>query len=210
MRICTLISASMTKSTAGMQTPMYRRVSLVTLGLALVCQAVWIAWRIGTIGFSFDDLRRPLAFSIAFLLVLVTGGRMRAVNALGRVTIAIAFLLALWSRFQNFPGFIRYAASVLSFMPASSIATLAVAATICEVTLSAAMFVGFRTRLASAASSLLLLMFATSMVISGLDQFEWAVYVLAAGAFVLATTDATLFGVDALLTRKEKVSPVAT
>ena len=44
-------------------------------------------------------------------------------------------------------------------------------------------------------------MFATSMVVSGLDQFEWAVYVLAAGAFVLATADATLFGVDAVLFR---------
>lgn len=195
-----------------MQAAMCRRVSLVTLGVALVCQAIWIAWRMATIGFSFDELWRPLAFSIAFLLVLVTPGSARAVNALARVTIAIAFLLALWSRFDNFPGFIRYAASVLSFMPAGSVAPLAVAATICEVTLCVAMLVGFKTWLASAASSLLLLMFATSMVISGLDQFEWAVYVLAAGAFALTTTDATLFGVDSLLARKEKAwtSSVAT
>lgn len=89
-------------------------------------------------------------------------------------------------------------------MPAASVAPLAVAATICEVTLCLAMLVGFKTRLASAASALLLLMFATSMVISGLNQSEWAVYVLAAGAFVLATADATLFGVDSLFVRKEK------
>jgi uncharacterized membrane protein YphA (DoxX/SURF4 family) len=97
-------------------------------------------------------------------------------------------------------------------MPDASIPLLAVAATICEVSLCAAMFVGFKTRWASAASAVLLLMFATSMVVSGLSQFEWAVYVLSAGAFVLATADATLFSVDAILATKEtaRPSPVAT
>jgi uncharacterized membrane protein YphA (DoxX/SURF4 family) len=74
------------------------------------------------------------------------------------------------------------------------------------------MLVGFKTRWASAASSVLLLMFATSMVLSGLDQFEWAVYVLAAGAFSLATADATMFGVDSLLGKEKEAwtSPVGT
>jgi uncharacterized membrane protein YphA (DoxX/SURF4 family) len=94
---------------------------------------------------------------------------------------------------------------------ASTVPLLAVAATICEVSLCAAMFIGFKTRWACAASAILLLMFATSMVVSGLSQFEWAVYVLAAGAFVLATADATLFGVDAMLssTQRPRTSPAS-
>lgn len=180
----------------------YRRAALLALGVALLCQGVWTFRWVTTNGFSFEGLWRPMAFSLAFLLVLVTRGNARAFNALGRVTIGMSFLLALWSRFENFQGFIRYAGRVLSFMPAGSVTALAVAATICEVTLCVAMLVGFKTRWASAASSVLLLMFATSMVMSGLDQFEWAVYVLAAGAFVLATADATLFGVDSLFGRE--------
>ena len=55
-------------------------------------------------------------------------------------------------------------------------------------------------------------MFATSMVISGLSQFDWAVYVLAAGAFILATVDATLLSIDSIVLTKEESwnSPVAT
>jgi len=65
---------------------------------------------------------------------------------------------------------------------------------------------------ASAGSAILLFMFATSMVISGLSQFDWAVYVLAAGAFILATVDATLLSIDSIVLTKEESwnSPVAT
>jgi len=38
---------------------------------------------------------RPLTFSTAFLLVAVTHGDNRLVNVVGRLTIAVAFLLAL-------------------------------------------------------------------------------------------------------------------
>jgi hypothetical protein len=58
----------------------------------------------------------------------------------------------------------------------------------------------------------LLFMFASSMVISELSQFDWAVYVLAAGAFMLATVDATLLSIDSIVHGKEESwnSPVAT
>jgi hypothetical protein len=73
------------------------------------------------------------------------------------------------------------------------------------------MFFGFKTRWASAGSAILLFMFASSMVISGLSQFDWAVYVLAAGAFTLASVDATLLSIDSIVLRKEESwnSPVA-
>jgi hypothetical protein len=74
------------------------------------------------------------------------------------------------------------------------------------------MFFGLKTRWASAGSGILLFMFASSMVVSGLSQFEWAVYVLATGAFVLATVDATLVSIDSLALRKEETwnSPAGT
>jgi uncharacterized membrane protein YphA (DoxX/SURF4 family) len=97
-------------------------------------------------------------------------------------------------------------------MPSSAVPLLAVIATICEVSLFVAMFFGLKTRWVSAGSAVLLFMFATSMVISGLSQFDWAVYVLSAGAFILATVDATLLSIDSIMTWKEKSwnSPVAT
>jgi uncharacterized membrane protein YphA (DoxX/SURF4 family) len=186
--------------------------ALLALAAALAAQIVWTVWQVMTVGFAFHVLWRPLAFTTVFLLVAVTRGAVRFINALGRVTIASAFLLALWNRFDNFSGFIRYAGLVLSFMPAPVVPRLAVIATACEVSLCVAMFFGFRTRWASAGSAILLFMFATSMVISGLSQFDWAVYVLAAGAFMLATVDATLLSIDSIVLTKDESwnSPVAT
>jgi uncharacterized membrane protein YphA (DoxX/SURF4 family) len=190
----------------------YRMPALIALAAALAAQIVWTVWQLMTAGFAFDVLWRPLAFTAVFLLVSVTRGTVRFINALGRVTIASAFLLALWSRFDNFLGFIRYAGRVLSFMPAAVVPLLAVIATAFEVSLCVAMLFGVKTRWASAGSAILLLMFATSMVISGLSQFDWAVYVLAAGAFMLATVDATLLSIDSIMPGKEESwnSPVAT
>ena len=155
--------------------------------MTLVAQAVWFFRQFAGTGATVAGLWRPLLFSAAFLAVLATQGSIRAINIAGRMMVGLSFLLARWSRFQNIPGFLRYAGSVLSFVPAGAVYALAVAATVCEVTLCVAMFTGLKEQWASAASAVLLFMFATSMVISGLDQFEWAVYVLSAGALVLAT-----------------------
>src|SRR5262245_37426848 len=190
----------------------YRMPALMALAAALAAQIVWTVWQVTTFGFAFSVLWRSLAFTAVFLLVAVTRGAVRFINGLGRVTIASAFLLALWSRFDNFPGFIRYAGRVLSFMPSNAIPVLAVIATVCEVALCIAMFIGFKTPWASAGAAILLFMFATSMVISGLSQFDWAVYVLAAGAATLATADAALLSIDSIVFSKEESwnSPVAT
>jgi uncharacterized membrane protein YphA (DoxX/SURF4 family) len=184
----------------------------IALAAALAAQIVWTVRQLMTVGFAFDVLWRPLAFTAVFLLVAVTRGTARSINALGRVTIASAFLLALWNRFDDFSRFIRYAGRVLSFMPPAVVPSLAVLATTCEVGLCLAMFAGFKTRWASAGSAILLFMFATSMVFSGLSQFDWAVYVLAAGAFMLATVDATLLSMDTIMFKKEESwnSPAAT
>jgi uncharacterized membrane protein YphA (DoxX/SURF4 family) len=189
----------------------YRMLALAALTVVLVAQVAWTVWRVSTAGFSLDGLWRPLLFTTAFVLVAATRGNAGYVNALGRVTIAGAFLSALWSRFDNFEGFVRYTGRVLSFMPSETIWLLAVAATICEVSLCIAMFLGIKTRWASVGSAILLFMFATSMVISGLSQFEWAVYVLAVGAFTLATVDATRLSLDSIVFERERTwsTPVA-
>jgi len=186
---------------------------LIPLAVALAAQLVWTVWQFLTVGFAFNLLWRPLVFTTVFLLVAVTRGKMRFINAVGRVTIASAFLLALWNRFDDFSRFVRYAGLVLSFMPQAVVPFLAVIATACEVALCAAMLFGFKTRWASAGSAMLLFMFATSMVISGLSQFDWAVYVLAAGALMLATVDATVLSIDSIMLGKKEESwnsPVAT
>jgi uncharacterized membrane protein YphA (DoxX/SURF4 family) len=187
----------------------YRTVALTALGTALLAQVAWILWRVATAGASVGDLWRPLAFTTPFVLVAATRGRVTYLNSLGRVTIAVAFLLALWNRFDNFAGFVRYTRLVLSFMPSDSIPIRAVAATVCEVSLCIAMFIGIKTRLASAGAAVLLLMFATAMVMSGLSQFGWAVYVLSAGAFVLSTADARFLSLDSILGEKDRQSSPA-
>jgi len=182
----------------------YRIPALIALAAALAAQTVWTISQVMTFGFDFGALGRALVFTTVFLLVAVTRGAVRFINALGRVMIASAFLLALWNRFETFSSFIRYAGRVLSFMPSHAVPLFAVMATVCEVVLCVAMFFGFKTRWASAGSAILLFMFATSMVISGLSQFDWAVYVLAAGAATLATVDATLLSIDSIVLSKEE------
>jgi len=201
----------MTFTTGRNQLHGYRALALAALTVVLVVQVAWTVWRVATVGFDLSGLWRPLVFTTAFILVAVTRGNAGYVNTLGRVTIAGAFLSALWSRFDDFAGFVRYTGRVLSFMPSESVWLLAVAASVCEVTLCIAMFVGIKTRWAAAGSAILLFMFATSMVISGLSQFEWAVYVLAAGAFTLATVDATRLSLDSIVFGRERTwdTPVA-
>jgi uncharacterized membrane protein YphA (DoxX/SURF4 family) len=189
----------------------YRIPALIALTAALSAQILWTVWQLMAAGFAFAVFWRPMAFTTVFLLVAVTRGRVRLINALGRAMIASAFLLALWNRFDDFSRFIRYAGRVLSFMPPDIVPFLALIATVGEAGLCLAMFFGFKTRWASAGSAVLLFLFATSMVMSGLSQFDWAVYVLAAGAFMLATVDATLLSIDSIMLWKEKSwnSPVA-
>lgn len=201
----------MTLTAGGNQQQRYRMLAMAVLAAALLAQIGWTVWRVATVGFDIGDLWRPLTFTTAFMLVAATRGNVGYINTLGRVTVAGAFLSALWSRFDNFAGFVRYTGRVLSFMPSESIWLLAVAATVCEVGLCAAMFFGIKTRWASVGSGVLLFMFATSMVISGLSQFEWAVYVLAVGALTLATLDATRLSLDSMVFGRERTwdTPVA-
>jgi uncharacterized membrane protein YphA (DoxX/SURF4 family) len=177
-------------------------VALVALSIALFIQTIWFARQIFVLQTELANLTRSLIFTGAFLAVAVTRGHYRAINTLARFVIASAFLLALWNRFDDFNGFIRYTGVVNSFMPRTTIPALAVLATIAEITCCFLMSVGFKLRLAAAGSGWLLFLFATAMTISGLEQFTWAVYVLATGGWMLATVDASMLSLDALFFTK--------
>jgi uncharacterized membrane protein len=90
------------KTSKGREQHPYQMPALIALTAILGAQIVWIVWQLMTAGFAFAALWRPVAFTIVFLLVAVTRGRMRVINTLGRVMIAVAFLSALWNRFDDF------------------------------------------------------------------------------------------------------------
>ena len=191
-----------------------RTVALIALSAALAAEFVWLAGQIFRDQTPLSDLIRPLIFTGAFFAIAATRGHHRWINTIGRFVIAAAFFLALRSRFSDFDGFIRYTGVVNSFMPQAIIPTLAVVATVLETICCVSMLAGFKLHFAAISSGMLLFVFATAMTISGLEQFSWAVYVLAMGGWLLATVDASILSLDALFpaNRKENPwkSPVAT
>jgi uncharacterized membrane protein YphA (DoxX/SURF4 family) len=164
--------------------------ALTALAAAICAQIVWIAFAVRAGQTSVDYQLRPVLFTGVMALVLLTGGRASVPVLLARFTVAGAFLNALWSRFGNFGGFLKYAAQVNAFMPADTIPFLAISATVLEVAFCAALVLGIALRWAALGSAVLLFLFATAMTLSRLDQFEWAVYVLSMGAWVVSASDA--------------------
>jgi hypothetical protein len=170
--------------------------ALAALGAALAAQLVWFALAIRAGEPPAGELVRPAIFTVVMGLLLLTRGRMPAAHLLARLVIGGAFLDALRLRFGAFDSFIGYTALVTSFLPEAMAPFLAVLATALESTLGVAILLGISTSWAAAGSAALLFLFATSMEISGLDQFEWAVYVLSAGAWVVAASGTRFLTVD--------------
>lgn len=189
-----------------------RRVAFVVLWLALAAQATWMLLQHFHRGEPWGSMWYPFAFAAPSLLLALTMGRVRWVAAILRLPIAIAFLDAVADRlgllgphgapgvaWGDFAHFIAYTAHVNSFMPSALIPALAVLATICETVFGLALLLGVRIPLMAAGSALLLFLFGTAMTISGLSQFAYGVYLMAAGAMALSTVDASLLSIDALL-----------
>ncbi len=61
------------------------------------------------------------------------------------------------------------------------------------------MLPGLGVRLVCTGSALLLFTFATAMVLSGISQLPYAVYLMSSSAWFLATVDASALSVDALV-----------
>ena len=191
---------------------MTRRAAFIALWVVLIAQVIWTVYDIAHAHPAFADIYYPVLFIPAAAGLAITNGHARWWAPIPRLLIAAGFVVNVadrlgllgppgapgvsWGDFQHF---IAYTAQVNAFAPRPLIPTLAVLATIAEGTLGLAMLVGFRVRLAAAGSALLLFVFATAMVLSGLSQFQYSVYLMSVTAWALSTVDASAFAMDARL-----------
>ena len=189
-----------------------RDAAFVVLWVVLIAQVVWTTYYIAHVRPAFADIYYPVIFAPAAAVLALTGGRVRWWATVPRLLIAIGFLENVvdrlgflgppgapgvsWGDFQHF---ISYTAQVNAFAPAVMIPALAVLATIAESTCGIMMLLGFRIQLAAVASAMLLFVFATAMVLSGLSQFQYSVYLMSVTAFTLSTINASALSVDGLL-----------
>jgi uncharacterized membrane protein YphA (DoxX/SURF4 family) len=123
---------------------------------------------------------------------------------------AVADRFGLWGPYGaknvswgDFAHFVEYTRAVTSLFPGSLTVSFAWAATVAETLFGILLIAGFKTRVTSALSGLLLLSFAMSMV-TGLGiktPFDYSVFSAAAAAFLLAFCEPDRFTLDKLLSR---------
>ncbi|HEY8795505.1 MAG TPA: hypothetical protein VIM15_11235 [Gemmatimonadaceae bacterium] len=189
-----------------------RRAAFGALWAMVVVQVIWTTYYCARMHPAFTSIYYPVIFTPVAAALAITAGRVRWVATIARLLIGVAFFenvidrLGLigppgapgvsWGDFQHF---IEYTAQVNAFAPASIVPALAVLATIAEGTFGVTMLLGVRLRLASVGSALLLFTFATAMVLSGLSEMQYGVYLMSVAAWALATVDASALSVDALI-----------
>ena len=111
---------------------------------------------------------------------------------------AVADRFGLWGphgaknvSWGNFAHFVQYTGAVTSLFPGSSTVSYTWAATVAETLFGILLIAGFKIRMASVLSGLLLLLFAIGMA-TGLGiktPFDYSVFSAAAAAFLLAFWD---------------------
>jgi uncharacterized membrane protein YphA (DoxX/SURF4 family) len=136
------------------------------------------------------------------------------VRLFARFAIGTSFLSAVADRFGlwgpnggkhvswgDFAHFVKYTGAVTSLFPSALTVSFSWAATVAETLLGILLIAGFKTRIASVLSGLLLLSFAMAMV-TGLGikkPFDYSVFSAAAAAFLLAFREPDRFTLDKLL-----------
>ena len=123
---------------------------------------------------------------------------------------AVADRFGLWGPYGakdvawgDFAHFVEYTGAVTSLFPSSLTVSFAWAATVTETLFGILLIAGFKIRMASVLSGLLLLSFAMGMV-TGLGiktPFDSSVFSAAAAAFLLAFCEPDRFTLDKLLNR---------
>ncbi|MBF5042192.1 MULTISPECIES: DoxX family membrane protein [Myxococcaceae] len=172
------------------------------LGVLVLGQGAWTAHALLRGHARPSELLYPLLFLPAALALWASRGRVPLLALPARLLIGFSFVWNVADRlglrgppgtpgvgWGDFAHFVTYTAEVNAFAPPSWAPALAVLATLAEGALGVLLLLGVRPRLAAAGAALLLLAFATAMVLSGLSQAEYAVYLMAAGAGALATAD---------------------
>jgi uncharacterized membrane protein YphA (DoxX/SURF4 family) len=146
----------------------------------------------------------------------LTGNGPEVVRLFARFALGASFLSAVADRFGvwgpygaknvswgNFASFVKYTGAVMSLFPSSLTVSFAWAATVAETLLGIFLIAGFKVRMVSALSGLLLLLFAMGMV-TGLglkSPFDYSVFSAAAAAFLLALLEPDRFTLDKFLNR---------
>lgn len=193
-------------------------VAVAVLWLALAAQSTWVPLNSLILHRSpgLDVLGVIILVAFASFAAVHSQPRWRWLTVLIRALMAGDFLLAVADRFGvlgprgapgvvsgDFAHFIDYTRSVASFAPDSLAPTLAVVATIVEITLATALLLGFRLQLAALGAALLLATYGASMMISlpAAEQFHYNVFVLSAGMLTLATLNGSPLSVDGALPR---------
>jgi uncharacterized membrane protein YphA (DoxX/SURF4 family) len=141
------------------------------------------------------------------------------VRLFARFALGASFLAAVADRFGvwgpygaknvswgDFAHFVKYTHAVMSLFPSSLTVSFAWAATVAETLFGISLIAGFKTRLASVLSGLLLLLFAIGMA-TGLGiktPFDYSVFSAAAAAFLLAFWGPDRFTLDKLLIRSRQ------
>ena len=146
----------------------------------------------------------------------LTEFRTEIVRLFARFALGASFLSAVADRFGlwgpygaknvswgDFAHFVAYTGTVMSLFPSSLTVSFAWAATVAETLFGILLIAGFKTRIASALSGLLLLLFAVAMI-TGLGvkaPLDYSVFSAAAAAFLLAFWEPDRFTLDKLLNR---------
>src|SRR3954466_12265923 len=143
------------------------------------------------------------------------------VRFFARLALGVSFLSAVADRFGlwgpygaknvswgDFAHFVEYTGAVMSLFPSSLTVSFAWAATVAETLLGVLLIAGFKMRITSFLSGLLLLSFAMAMV-TGLGikkPLDYSVFSAAAAAFLLAFWEPDRFTLDKLLKSITKLS----
>ena len=106
----------------------------------------------------------------------------------------------------DFGHFVEYTGEVMSLFPSSLTVSFAWASTVAETLFGVLLIAGFKTRMTSVLSGLLLLSFAVGMA-TGLGikkPLDYSVFSAAAAAFLLTFWEPDIFTLDKLLNRSRK------
>ncbi|SNR45567.1 DoxX family protein [Flavobacterium sp. ov086] len=129
-----------------------------------------------------------------------------------RIALATGFLsavssrLGLWGSYSSgWENFLDYAGKVNSFAPKNFIPAIAVLATITESVLGLLLLIGYRTKFALVAASILTLSFALAMTYSfGIkDPLDYSVFVFSMAAFLLATIEKYKWSLDEIISENK-------
>lgn len=199
-----------------------KRAAILALGIALLVECGGMVW-MRSHGHTWGQLAQPIIFTVIFAALAVSGGRVPWITTVARLLLAYEFGMAVADRlgwlgppgsgvgWGDFAHFVAYTRRVNAFLPASFAYPLALLATIGESVFAILLTLGLWLRWGAAGAAVLLLLFAGAMTASGLSagQFSYAVFVLAAGAWVIAVSEPSWVSMDRWTQQREPPSDVA-